>query len=96
MKKTNIYKKVTDKVLTELIRKFVEDHSGGIKFTELICKLMSTILGAEDAKYIGMTKKQEEHFPDRIEALIRKSKEFKILDYTWRSENKAKIFVYTE
>lgn len=67
-----------------------------MKFIELVHMLMGTILGAEDTKYIGMTKKQEENFPDRIEALLIKSKEFKILDYTWRSENRAKIFVYTE
>ena len=29
-------------------------------------------------------------------SLIRKSKEFKILDYTWKSLNRAKMFVYTE
>lgn len=96
MKKTKIYNMITDKVLIELIRRSVEEHSGGIKFTELLCHIMSTILGAEDTIYIGMTKKQEENFPNRIEALLRKSKEFKILDYTWRSENRAKMFVYTE
>jgi ribosomal protein S6E (S10) len=94
--KEPIYKKITDKVILDLIRRFVEDNSGGIKFMELISHLMMTILGGEDTKFIGMTKKQEESFPDRIEALIRKSKEFKILDYTWRSGIKAKMFVYTE
>jgi hypothetical protein len=96
MKKTNIYKKVTDKVLIALILRFVEDHSGGIKFTELVHNLMATILDPGEAKYIGVTKKQKEDFPDRIETLLRKSKEFKILDYTWRSQNRAKMFIYTE
>jgi hypothetical protein len=96
VKKETIYKKVTDEVLINLIRRFVEDGSGGIKFIELVSHLMCTILGGEDAKYVGMTKKQEKCFPDRIEALIRKSKEFKILDYTWRSQIKEKMFIYTE
>jgi hypothetical protein len=65
-------------------RKIIEDHSGGVKFIELIADMVTD-------KYLG----PEEVDPDEIENVIREMEDVKILDYVWKSMNRAKMFVYT-
>ena len=65
-------------------RKIIEDHSGGVKFIELIADMVAD-------KYLG----PEEVDPDEIENVIREMEDVKILDYVWKSMNRAKMFVYT-
>jgi len=64
------------------IRNIVNEHSGGVKFTELIVEIVSK-------KYLDIKN------PDEIEKVIREMEDVKILDYTWKSIDRAKMFVYT-
>ena len=64
------------------IRNIVNEHSGGVKFTELIVEIVSK-------KYLDIKN------PDEIEKVIREMEDVKILDYTWKSMDRAKMFVYT-
>lgn len=73
--------------LHDIILAQVVDHSGGIKFTELL-----TILTA------NATENDEtlpDNFQDVVENTIRKSDKMKILDYTFTTLNRVKMFVYT-
>jgi hypothetical protein len=73
--------------IMDKIEKILDDHSGGIKFTELLGELIQIMYENE---YIV-----PEDLPEKLEKLIREDTNFKILDYTWKSMNKAKMFVYT-
>jgi len=65
--------------LYQEILEILDYHSGGIKFTELIVDL-----AARHPVDI-----------DDVEAVIRESKDIKILNYTWLSVKRAKMFIYT-
>jgi hypothetical protein len=73
--------------LINKIEVILDDSSGGIKFIELLNKLIKIMYEGE---YII-----PENFPEKLEKLIRKNTEFKVLDYTWKSMNRSKMFVYT-
>lgn len=75
---------MTDKELHDIAVSIVLDHSGGIKFTELL-----TIILSKDTSI-----SQISNFPDRLETIIRNSNEVKVLDYTHKSLNRAKMFIY--
>ena len=71
-----------------VIRQIVEDCSGGIKFTELITILADRYHGSLYEAW---------NTPEEVENIIRNSgnEKLKILDYTWHSCRKTKMFVYT-
>lgn len=67
------------------VRRILDEHSGGIKFTELIVDLIT---------YRHLESNEVD--PDEIEEVIRWGMEdVNILDYVWKSMNRAKMFVYT-
>lgn len=70
-----------------IIEKIVNDHSGGIKFTELITELM--IKFNEEKLDIN------EIEPDKIEKIIESMMSVKILEYTFKDLNRSKMFIYT-
>lgn len=65
----------------------VTDNSGGMKFTELVSILTSNAVDN------GVT--LPDKFADEVESVIRNSEELRVLDYTWKTLNRAKMFVYT-
>jgi hypothetical protein len=75
-------------ILHDAIAKIVENSSGGIKFIELI-----TVLASEYRHQL--TETDIELLPERVEKVIRESNDLKILDYTFKSYNRSKMFVYT-
>lgn len=79
-----------DAVGVELkIFRIVEDHSGGMKFTELIAEFM-----VKHKEYLST--EQICSLPEILEKVIRDSEgRMKVLDYTWKQMNRAKMFVYT-
>jgi hypothetical protein len=66
------------------VRRILDEHSGGIKFTELIVEIAS-------CRYLDIS----EMDADEIEKVIREMEDVKVLDYVWKSMNRAKMFVYT-
>ena len=76
-----------DTVLKAKIKALITDHSGGIKFVELVTYLTEWVCLNE---YII-----EERFVDHVEEIIRKMKGLKILEYTHKPLRRAKFFVYT-
>lgn len=73
--------------LHDIILAHVVDNSGGIKFTELLAKL--TAIAIENSEQLP------ENFQDMVEETIRKSDKMKILDYTFTTLKRVKMFVYT-
>jgi hypothetical protein len=61
----------------------IEDHSGGMKLTELIPELLS-----REKKHIGIS-------TERIMNTILSSKKLSVLEYTWRPNHSSKYFIYT-
>lgn len=76
---------MTDKELYNQALEIVKDHSGGIKFTELLTLILSKNKSAS----------QTSNFPDKLEIILRDSDELKVLDYTHKLLNRAKMFIYT-
>jgi hypothetical protein len=82
----------------------VDDNSGGIKFTELLCTIsawfheegfsMRGNAGVFDRASIKIFLKFSES-PDYLENVVRKMKQLKTLTYTYRQLNREKMFVYT-
>lgn len=69
--------------IEKAIREIVEESSGGIKFVELLVKLNIRF----SLKLPG---------PEKIEEIVRNTPGVKVLDYIWKSENRSKMFVYTD
>ena len=69
----------------------VNEHSGGIKFVELVAKIGEWVHTDKPR----LSKKVIEDLPQHLEAEILKSKELKILYYTYKALNREKMFVYT-
>lgn len=78
--------KSSDDIL-EIVIKIVNDHSGGVKFLELITDMTT--------KYRENFQPICDNFADRVEEIIRASDKVKILDYTYQALNRAKMFIYT-
>jgi hypothetical protein len=76
-----------DTVLKSKIRTLITDHSGGMKFTELVTYLTEWVC---INKYII-----ESGFPDYAFYVISKMKDLKVLEYTHKPLRRAKFFVYT-
>jgi hypothetical protein len=76
--------------LQDLVVTIVNDNSGGIKFTELMYRIL-------EKQHEGLILSDTHTFvtPDLLEKCIRKSRLVKILDYVWVPQNRAKMFVYT-
>lgn len=82
-----------DVTLLSLVRMFLNEHSGGIKFVELVTDIVS---------HLGETLKKEDfatidfsELDYHIEKVISETSDIRILNYTWHSCNKQKMFVYT-
>lgn len=74
--------------LISIIKDIVENNSGGIKFTELISILSSDYRELLSDEVLS-------NIAENVEKAIRSDDHLKILDYTWGSYNRAKMFVYT-
>ena len=74
-------KKDEEDKLKKLILEVVEDSSGGLKFTELLVKLM--LKG-------GIFES-----PEELERIVRETKGVRVLDYVWHREKREKMFIYT-
>jgi hypothetical protein len=68
----------------------VDEHSGGIKMTELIAELISVMHASKEVVI------DTDKFLHDIHSTIKKSKVLKILDYTSRKWNREKEFIYTK
>lgn len=80
--------------LNETVVAIVEGHSGGIKFPELLFEVVVKIReGVVDD--VTIEDSESVSFPDRLEKAIQEHTDLEILEYTWRSINRAKMFVYT-
>ena len=75
--------------LKKLILEIVEDHSGGLKFIELLAELISKMYESNESKQIELLT------PEFIEETIRKMPELKILKFTFKNLKREKMFVYT-
>jgi hypothetical protein len=77
-----------DKVLKTKIAALIEDHSGGMKFTDLVSHLTEW---AAINEYCF-----DRDFVDRVSTLVhREMKGIKVLSYTYRPIKREKLFVYT-
>lgn len=86
-KEKEIIKGLSEKDIHDEIVNVVDEHSGGIKFVELIC-VLSSHFGRDINDFRGL--------PDYVEKMCRESKTIKVLDYSSRKLNRQKMFVYTE
>jgi hypothetical protein len=84
------YPEPHNSLLQQRIVEIVRDHSGGIKFLELVLDLAEL-----DVDF----RKEYSFNPDRfiydVEWYCRNTESLKVLDYTMTSMNRAKMFVYT-
>lgn len=71
------------------VRQIVEDNSGGIKFTALIPALID-VMETE-----GCSDWSKEGFIDELESIVLDHPELAVLNYTWKTLSRAKMFVYT-
>jgi hypothetical protein len=71
----------------ELILEILEQNSGGMKFLELIVEL--TKVRYERSLSVLTS-------PDDILSLCMAMPEVKVVEYTWKSMNRAKYFICTE
>jgi len=81
--------------LLNVIQLIIDENSGGMKFTELLTELAKN--ANTNALRDILTDFKGNEIPDIVETTIRDfGGKIKILDYTWQSMNRAKMFVYTE
>jgi len=73
------------KDMLDMVAKLLDEHSGGIKFTELVSYLVR--LYFETGQKWSLD-------PDEILAAIVASARFGVLHYNWRRCGREKIFVY--
>lgn len=79
----------TNDQIKKLILEIIEDNSGGLKFTELLPNLITKLINSNQSNFI-------EHLtPEFVEELITQTPELKILEYTFKSLNRQKMFIYT-
>jgi len=74
--------------LEDLAYARVLDNSGGMKFTELVFVLTA------DAIKKGAPTAIIEDLPEQIESAIRRSTRLKVLDYSFPTLNRKKMFIY--
>ncbi len=79
--------------LTDLIFQIVEDHSGGIKYLELLMEVLSW---HHDKPLAHLEIVDEQDLSVHIFNEIRGMKDVKVLEYNYRALNRTKYFVYTE
>jgi hypothetical protein len=87
----------SEKWLKDVIREIVEDHSGGLKFTELVSITVSKVCENNAPNERPPTTLRlliHKDWPDILERLCREDKTLCVLDYAWKNEI-AKMFVYT-
>lgn len=72
--------------LNDKILEIVNQHSGGIKFTELIVHL---------TKWVYESKLKLSLDPEYIISVIKATSGLEILHYTWKQCNREKLFIYT-
>jgi len=89
MAKAAISNKTTIGEFKKYILEIVEDHSGGLKFTELLFKLF--VYFHEK----GKSDEIELMTPEFLEKTIKNMKELKILKFTFKTLKREKMFVYT-
>ena len=105
MEKIMAYPKITLSDLKKKILEIVNDHSGGIKFTDIVCEVTEwfcsqgystkgTDCGTFDRSSLKLFLKFSES-SDYLESVVRKMKTLKTLTYTYRQLNREKMFVYT-
>jgi hypothetical protein len=73
--------------LSKKIHEIVEEHSGGLKFTELMSKVVDWWIFEKGDPNLDLVQK--------VEKDVRKSKKLKILIYTAHRWNREKMFIYT-
>jgi hypothetical protein len=89
-KTLNSYPIPNNPSLQQKIVEIVNENSGGIKYTELISILTSKNIVATD--FNGYADKMLHD----VEWYCRNTKSIKTLDYTMKSMNRAKMFIYTQ
>lgn len=67
--------------ITDLVRERLVEHSGGVKFLELLVEVNTSNIGEVE--------------PEILEQVIRGMTNVRILEYTWYAMNRHKMFVYT-
>lgn len=82
--------------LKEAIIKCVDNNSGGIKFIDLILELLQMTYRQEiENRETSQGLVQVENLGETIIRIINEEPSLRILEYSWKKENKAKLFVYT-
>lgn len=77
--------------LHDLIRNIIDDSSGGLKFTELLSKILIAYHEGE----ISFEESDLNNLSELIEACIDQSNDMKILEYSCVPMKRQKMFVYT-
>lgn len=70
------------------IVEIVNDYSGGIKFMELVTTLI-------DRYREHLSRSDKKNLPEVVEKIVRESDDLKVLEYTMKTLNRMKLFVYT-
>lgn len=78
--------------ITELIYQIVEDHSGGVKYIELLMRVLSR---HHDKPLEELEKIDETDLSIYIFNEIKSMKDVCVLEYNYRVLNRTKYFVYT-
>ena len=79
-----------DEVLHKRIVDIVDEHSGGIKITELVAELIHVIYESHETTIVN-----NDTFTHLIYSTIKQSSILKILTYTSRKWEREKDFIYT-
>jgi hypothetical protein len=80
-------------LLHKNILAIVDEASGGIKFTELVCKL--TELSCKNPELYAGYGHDSVNWIEDIEEVCRASHVLEVLDYISKTMNRSKMFVYT-
>jgi len=92
------------KILIDTIHYCINDHSGGLKFTELICEVQSYLhenFPHLSNKIVTMNDMPILNYSDLLEDICRNDKTLKVLDYTdllediCRNDKTLKVLDYT-
>ena len=92
---------ITKGQIKDAINTIVNDHSGGVKYTELITDLVPFVINLQRKGKRGRPSKDltaqvgAKLSPDKLLKIIEGMKELKILVYTFADLEREKVFIYT-
>lgn len=80
--------------LAGVVHNILIDYSGGIKFTELMVKVLEYHIDKD--RIVELSSVSETNMVDRLLEVLEQDNKFGILRYTFQPLNREKMFIYTK